>query len=66
MMEERRLGPVIGLGTWDSFGGDGELARGVLDAALAAGTRLVDSSPMYGEAERSLGQALDGRRDSAT
>lgn len=65
-MEERRLGPVVGLGTWDTFGGDGELARGVLDTALAAGTRLVDSSPMYGEAERSLGQALDARRDSAT
>lgn len=65
-MEERRLGPVVGLGTWDTFGGDGELAREVLDTALGAGTRLVDSSPMYGEAERSLGQALDARRDSAT
>ncbi|HEU4865882.1 MAG TPA: aldo/keto reductase [Actinomycetota bacterium] len=65
-MEERRLGPVVGLGTWDTFGGDGELAREVLDTALAVGTRLVDSSPMYGEAERSLGQALEARRDSAT
>jgi aryl-alcohol dehydrogenase-like predicted oxidoreductase len=64
-MEERRLGPVVGLGTWDTFGGDAELARSVLDATLASGTRLVDSSPMYGEAERSLGAALDGRRDSA-
>ena len=64
-MEERRLGPVVGLGTWDTFGGDAELARDVLDAALASGTRLVDSSPMYGEAERSLGAALDGRRDQA-
>ena len=52
LIEERRLGPVVGLGTWDTFGGDGELAREVLDTALAAGTRLVDSSPMYGEAER--------------
>ena len=65
LMEERRRS-VVGLGTWDTFGGDEELARDVLDAALAAGTRLVDSSPMYGEAERSLGQALDGRRVSAT
>ena len=65
-MEERRLGPVVGLGTWDTFGGDGALAQEVLDTALAAGTRLVDSSPMYGEAERSLGRALDGRRGSAT
>ncbi len=64
-MEERRLGPVVGLGTWDTFGGDAELARAVLDSALAAGTRLVDSSPMYGEAERSIGAALAGRRDGA-
>ncbi len=64
-MEERRLGPVVGLGTWDTFGGDSELARDVLDTALASETRLVDSSPMYGEAERSLGAALDGRRDQA-
>jgi aryl-alcohol dehydrogenase-like predicted oxidoreductase len=65
-MEERRLGPVVGLGTWDTFDGDESLARAVLDSAIAAGTRFVDSSPMYGEAERSLGQALGGRRDSAT
>jgi diketogulonate reductase-like aldo/keto reductase len=64
-MEERKLGPVVGLGTWDTFGGDGELAWEVLDTALASGTRLVDSSPMYGEAEQSLGGALDGRRESA-
>jgi aryl-alcohol dehydrogenase-like predicted oxidoreductase len=64
-MEERRLGPVVGLGTWDTFGGDERLAGAVLDSALAADTRVVDSSPMYGEAERSLGAALEGRRDSA-
>jgi diketogulonate reductase-like aldo/keto reductase len=65
-MEERRLGPVVGLGTWNTFGGDAELARDVVGAAFAAGTRLVDSSPMYGNAERSLAAALDGRRDGAT
>jgi aryl-alcohol dehydrogenase-like predicted oxidoreductase len=62
-MEERRLGPVVGLGTWNTFGGDAELARRVVDAAIAAGCHSFDSSPMYGEAERSLSQALDGRRD---
>src|SRR5262245_53646576 len=61
-MEERRLGPVVGLGTWQTFDGDISLARDVVSAALESGTRLVDSSPMYGAAERSLGAALDRRR----
>src|SRR5688572_25552932 len=65
-MEERRLGPVVGLGTWNTFGGDAELARDVVGAALAAGTRFFDSSPMYGNAERSLAAALEGRREQAT
>ena len=65
-MEERRLGPVVGLGTWNTFGGDAELARDVVEAAWAAGTRFFDSSPMYGKAESSLAAALDGRRDEAT
>jgi diketogulonate reductase-like aldo/keto reductase len=64
-MEERRLGPVVGLGTWDTFGDDAELARVVVDASFDGGVRLVDSSPMYGGAERSLGAALDGRRAEA-
>jgi len=65
-MEARRLGPVIGLGTWRTFGGDSSLAREVVSAALESGSRLVDSSPMYGGAERSLGVALDGRRADAS
>jgi diketogulonate reductase-like aldo/keto reductase len=64
-MEERRLGPVVGLGTWNTFGGDAALARSVVDAALAAGCRSFDSSPMYGAAEASLGEALRGRRAEA-
>ena len=55
-----------GLGTWQTFGGDRALAREVVHAALDAGTRLFDSSPMYGEAEASLGQALAERRAEAT
>ena len=65
-MEERRLGRVVGLGTWNTFGGDVELARDVVEAAWAAGTRFFDSSPMYGKAESSLAAALDGRREEAT
>jgi diketogulonate reductase-like aldo/keto reductase len=65
VIEERGLGPVVGLGTWNTFDADVELAREVVGAALQAGVRLVDSSPMYRGAERSLAAALDGRRDSA-
>lgn len=65
MMEERRLGPVVGLGTWNTFGGDESRARAVVGAALGAGVRAFDSSPMYGGAERALGAALDGRRGDA-
>jgi aryl-alcohol dehydrogenase-like predicted oxidoreductase len=74
-MERRRLGasglevPVVGMGTWRTFdvrGASAEAnARAVVDAALAAGANFFDSSPMYGEAERVLGAALEGRRDSA-
>lgn len=64
-MIERRLGPVIGLGTWSTFDGDAELARDIVDAAWGAGVRLFDSSPMYGGAESSLSVALDGKRDDA-
>ena len=64
-METRRLGAVVGLGTWNTFGGDVRLAREVVGAAFEAGTRLVDSSPMYGGAEASLGSALDGQREEA-
>jgi diketogulonate reductase-like aldo/keto reductase len=65
-VEERRLGPVVGVGTYRTFGGDAQLAAGVVDAALEAGATLFDSSPMYGEAEVSLGAALAGRRERAT
>jgi aryl-alcohol dehydrogenase-like predicted oxidoreductase len=64
-MEERRLGPVVGLGTWNTFGGDVDTARAVVAAALDAGCRVFDSSPMYRGAERSLGAALEPRRDEA-
>jgi diketogulonate reductase-like aldo/keto reductase len=65
-MEQRRLGPVVGLGTWNTFGGDDALAASVVGAALDCGYRLFDSSPMYRGAEKSLGAALAGRRDDAT
>jgi diketogulonate reductase-like aldo/keto reductase len=59
---------VIGLGTWRVF----DLApdrqpdadTGV-SAALEAGVRVFDSSPMYGRAEAVLSAALGGRREEA-
>lgn len=64
-MEERRLGPVVGLGTYGTYAEDVGLAREVVSSALAAGATVFDSSPMYGAAETSLGQALRGRREQA-
>ncbi len=64
-MEERRLGPVVGLGTSRTFDDDAGLARRVVTAALDAGGRLFDTSPMYGGAERSLALALEGRREDS-
>jgi diketogulonate reductase-like aldo/keto reductase len=64
-MEERRLGPVVGLGTWNTFGGDVGQAKVVINAAVGSGCRVFDSSPMYGAAEPALSAALAGRRDVA-
>ena len=74
-MEIRPLGssgltvPVVGLGTWRTFdvrGPAAELAaRDVVDRVLAQGSSLFDSSPMYGEAERVLAEALGSRRGGA-
>jgi diketogulonate reductase-like aldo/keto reductase len=64
-MEERRRGPVVGLGTWNTFDRDTGMAREVVTGALEAGCRVLDSSPMYGGAEDSLSVALEGRRDEA-
>lgn len=55
--------PVIGLGTWQTFDvGSSEEERAprleVLRAFLAAGGRVIDSSPMYGRAEEVTGDLL--------
>lgn len=54
--------PCVGMGTWQTFGGD---RRELVGAALDAGNELFDSSPMYGEAEQRLGEALGDRRGEA-
>ena len=70
-MENRSLGrarmsvSVVGLGTWRRLeaAAAGGRQRELIGAAIAAGIRLIDTSPMYGDAERLLGAALAGRRD---
>ncbi|MGH3342600.1 MAG: aldo/keto reductase [Carbonactinosporaceae bacterium] len=74
-VEQRPLGhsgvqvPVVGLGTWRVLDVRDELAekerRAVVHRGLDRGVRFVDTSPMYGEAERVLGEALLGRRGEA-
>jgi diketogulonate reductase-like aldo/keto reductase len=63
-MEERALGPVVGLGTSRTFDADVELARRVVDATHEAGYRLYDTSPMYGS-EEALGLALEPHRSES-
>ena len=54
--------PVVGLGTWLTFdvtSGADRAARGeVMRAFFDGGGRMVDSSPMYGAAEETIGAAL--------
>lgn len=74
-MDLRKLGksnltvPVIGMGTWRTFDVRGAKAETncleVVRKALEIGIRFFDSSPMYAEAERVLGSAIEqlGVRD---
>jgi aryl-alcohol dehydrogenase-like predicted oxidoreductase len=55
---------ALGLGTWQTFDVSGEriaAVRPVLDRFLELGGRLVDSSPMYGNAESAVGAMLKAR-----
>lgn len=63
--------PAVGLGTWITFnvGGDETLLRectAVMRAFFEAGGRLIDSSPMYGSSQATIGYGLAqlGRHDA--
>lgn len=72
-MEQRTIAPgvevpVVGMGTWQTFdvtGADEQRCADIAAEALSAGVRVLDSSPMYGQAERVLGEALGDRRPEA-
>lgn len=55
--------PAVGLGTWRAFDrqpADNEYARltSVVSALFEAGGRVIDTSPMYGRAEETVGEIL--------
>jgi aryl-alcohol dehydrogenase-like predicted oxidoreductase len=72
-MELRGLGatgvsvPVVGMGTWKTFDVRDAKAEAncadVVTRAVQHGTSLFDTSPMYGEAERVLAQAIAPMRE---
>ena len=57
--------PVVGLGTWQTFDPPRVTpeVKGALVATLRAlvdaGGRVIDSSPMYGESERNVGDLAE-------
>jgi aryl-alcohol dehydrogenase-like predicted oxidoreductase len=62
--------PVIGMGTWNTFDvrsneAEREPLREVLQAFYAAGARVIDSSPMYGSAERVTGDLVSELKQGA-
>jgi len=55
--------PVVGLGSWITFnvGNDGvarDACADVMGAFFAAGGRMIDSSPMYGSSQATIGHGL--------
>jgi aryl-alcohol dehydrogenase-like predicted oxidoreductase len=75
-IEQRPLGetsgltvPAVGMGTWQTLDvrdeGEERHAHELVATALETGARFLDSSPMYGEAERVLGEGLGERRAEA-
>lgn len=59
--------PIVGLGTWQAFDlgpGDGDWAEATraVQLFLSSGGRLIDSSPMYGQAEAAIGSIVSSLR----
>ena len=63
--------PAVGMGTWLTFDvGDNahqlRVRQQVLEAFFEGGGSLIDSSPMYGTSEATLGRCLDSFEDKPT
>jgi len=62
--------PVVGLGTWITFNvGNDRVAQDasaeVIQAFFAGGGRMVDSSPMYGSSQATVGHGLARAKPAA-
>jgi diketogulonate reductase-like aldo/keto reductase len=62
--------PALGLGTWQvldvpASGADYDAATAAVRSFLAAGGRVIDSSPMYGRSEERVGDILVAIRPAA-
>lgn len=60
--------PVVGMGTWKTFDVEGaarNARKRMVREALDLGVRLYDTSPMYGQAEDVLADAIASSRDEA-
>jgi aryl-alcohol dehydrogenase-like predicted oxidoreductase len=70
-VDQRQLGrtgitvSAVGMGTFETFDTNDD-RRPLVEAALAAGIDLFDTSPMYGKAERTLAAALSELRSRVT
>jgi aryl-alcohol dehydrogenase-like predicted oxidoreductase len=57
--------PVIGMGSASTFDVEDheslDVRRRIIDSCITSGSTLIDTSPMYGRAEKALGVALKSR-----
>src|SRR5258705_514877 len=51
----KELIPVVGLGSWATLYSESEAGRNVIKLFAEQGGKLIDTSPMYGNAEQVIG-----------
>ena len=59
--------PVIGMGSANTFNVEAEegldVRRRIIDSCITSGSTFIDTSPMYGRAEKALGMSMEGKAD---